>query len=67
MRSIFSYHFGKQFKVCFTEAKICTRPFCKQQTVPSDCLRLCIAAWMFEVRRDKCTLIENSEDFFGLL
>ena len=42
MRSIFSYHFGKQFNVCFTEAKICTRPFGKQQTVPSDCLRLSV-------------------------
>ena len=50
---------GNSLMFCFSGAKICTRPFCKQQTVPSDCLRLCsrfhMDVWS-SPSRNKCTL-----------
>ena len=67
MRSIFSYQFGKQFNVLL---------LLKRRSAPSRFvnnrlfLRIvsdCIAAWMFEVRRDKCTLIENSKSSWSVV
>ena len=67
MRSNFSYQFGKQFNVLLLlKRRSAPGRFVDNRLFPrivSDCVVAC----MFEVRRDKCTLIENSKNTKGLL
>ena len=61
MRSTFSYQFGKQFNVLLLlKRRSAPGRFVNNRLFPR-IVSECVAAWMFEVRRDKCTLIENSK------